>query len=306
MFIHCQSHSKTLFIHFKVHFQTTMKIPENFQDRATLALLQLGKGLLVCLFVWDKNLDNAGLTFRRIKLETIEQAENRLEKAELGETEPKRIDNLKEILDKVDSLGNPERNLKSTNYLLLTFPFEKRRQTRPKKRWMISRKLTRNKVFQTQILVGWFDFFRWENSPSEDRGDLFKNLYFLLNRETPQDNLELIIRACGGSTSRLQFCTDATDSKITHQVPNLQFCVFSGQCFFQNHQATLRSQTAKPCAQTSKFSIFSFLDFHFPMSVQYSTVTNCSQCLQLQLEKPKMVQNVRKTCVGKLIYSPFQ
>eukprot|EP00492_Amphilonche_elongata_P003364 TRINITY_DN3680_c0_g1_i1.p1 TRINITY_DN3680_c0_g1~~TRINITY_DN3680_c0_g1_i1.p1 ORF type:complete len:217 (-),score=39.79 TRINITY_DN3680_c0_g1_i1:152-802(-) len=132
----------------------------------------------------DKNLDNAGLGFRRIKLETLEQAENRLEQAESSEAAPKKIDNLKEILDKVDKSEDQEE---------------------------IDDKEEELNDFQETDKPE-------EKAPSEDRGDLFKNLYFLLNRETPQDNLELIIRACGGSSIRLQFCSEVSDSKITHQI----------------------------------------------------------------------------------------
>jgi len=134
----------------------------------------------------DKTLDTAGLTFRRMKLETIEQAEDGLKAAESSEAEPKKIDNLSEILDKVDGTEDPQQE-----------------ETIEKEE-----ALNDFKEADTED----------KTSPSEDRGDLFKNLHFLLNRETPQDNLELIIRACGGSTVRLQFCKDKSDSKITHQI----------------------------------------------------------------------------------------
>jgi len=120
-----------------------------------------------------------------MKLETLEQAENRIEQAESNEAKPKKIENLKEILDKVESSKDAQQEEENEEEALNDFQDEDKKE---------------------------------ENAPSEDRGELFKDLTFLLNRETPQDNLELVIRACGGSTVRLQFCQNVADSKITHQV----------------------------------------------------------------------------------------
>lgn len=47
---------------------------------------------------------------------------------------------------------------------------------------------------------------------------LFKDLYFLLNREVPQRNLEFLIRATGGETSRFQFTSNFIDKKFTHHI----------------------------------------------------------------------------------------
>ena len=51
-----------------------------------------------------------------------------------------------------------------------------------------------------------------------DRGDLFKNLYFLLKREVPQELIEFIIFSCVGNASRLQFTKNENDKCFTHHV----------------------------------------------------------------------------------------
>jgi len=47
---------------------------------------------------------------------------------------------------------------------------------------------------------------------------LFKDLFFLLSREVPQRNLEFLIQATGGQTSRFQFTSNSLAKKFTHNV----------------------------------------------------------------------------------------
>ena len=65
-----------------------------------------------------------------MKLETLEQAENRIEQAESNEAKPKKIENLKEILDKVESSKDAQRrfDLKEIDNCLI----EKKRKMKKK------------------------------------------------------------------------------------------------------------------------------------------------------------------------------
>lgn len=52
----------------------------------------------------------------------------------------------------------------------------------------------------------------------DEKGYLFKDLYFLLNREVPQNNLEFLIQGAGGQTSRFQAIANFKDNEYTHHV----------------------------------------------------------------------------------------
>jgi len=146
----------------------------------------------------NEALDSAGLGFTRFKTETLEEAEYRKEheaQSPAGK-EPQNIENLENIINNVTA---PTEN--NAEEIEINEKEEEQKMTE-----------------EIELLQQDDDNNELQLTGKDDRSKVFTNLHFLLNRETPQCLLELLIRACGGQTTRLQFAKDTNSTTFTHQV----------------------------------------------------------------------------------------